>query len=395
MRCHYKLLGIVLITCIQTSFSQKKDHYVEQRNAQKSVMHSSGYIVRVLLDECDWNAEHCWQFLTEKNLWLINPQKTKHNILKCNHKIVVRVHKGTVFVNNTKIKTPFFIKSHNDRISWNNLTYQGSLLVTMYKKRLLLINCIGLEDYIFSVLRSESWPGWPLEVNKVFAIASRSYVISKMYEASHSARPYHVRNTNIHQTYNGIHSTVALKDAVEQTRGIFLAYENRPIVAMFDSCCGGIIPAHVHGIDFSKAPYLARQYACKHCKPCKIFSWRAEYDLMYLEELIKKVVPTIKGLKNIKISKKDRAGLIHEVIIDGSGITKALSGKKFYSLLKEVKSFCFSVHKKGRTIILSGRGYGHHLGLCQWGAREMVRDNWDYKRILQFYYPGTRFMKLI
>lgn len=50
--------------------------------------------------------------------------------------------------------------------------------------------------------------------------------------------------------------------------------------------------------------------------------------------------------------------------------------------------------EKKKKIIFKGVGFGHHLGLCQWGAREMVRDGWDYKRVLQFYYPDTYLMKL-
>ncbi len=63
-------------------------------------------------------------------------------------------------------------------------------------------------------------------------------------------------------------------------------------------------------------------------------------------------------------------------------------------MFKEIKSFCFNIKKKSGKIIFNGRGFGHHLGLCQWGAREMVRDGWDYKQILAFYYPSTNFMRL-
>ena len=68
--------------------------------------------------------------------------------------------------------------------------------------------------------------------------------------------------------------------------------------------------------------------------------------------------------------------------------------KQLYSALRNVKSFYFSMNKKIDKIVFRGKGYGHHIGLCQWGAREMVRQGWDYKSILQFYYPGTTYMQL-
>ena len=72
-----------------------------------------------------------------------------------------------------------------------------------------------------------------------------------------------------------------------------------------------------------------------------------------------------------------------------------ITGKKLYSLVPAVKSFCFFSKKNQKQIMFKGRGYGHHVGLCQWGAREMVRDGWDYRRILQFYYPNTEFKQLV
>jgi stage II sporulation protein D len=188
-----------------------------------------------------------------------------------------------------------------------------------------------------------------------------------------------------------------LKSAVESTRGIFLAHNKKPIIAMFDACCGGVIPAKARGsANFKKAPYLARSYACDFCKRCKLYNWSATYERAYLEETFKKVAPKIKRVKDIAIAKKDAAGLVREVTIKSSNGYHAVPGKKVYSLLKDgIKSFCYTVTKKTEKVIFEGRGYGHHMGLCQWGSREMVRDGWVYKDILQFYYPGTVFMRVV
>ena len=110
--------------------------------------------------------------------------------------------------------------------------------------------------------------------------------------------------------------------------------------------------------------------------------------------LLRQEIPTLKKIQGIKITKKDDAGLIQEIIVKDARHSFLLTGKKLYSLLDAIKSFSFFIHKKGRNIVFKGRGYGHHLGLCQWGAREMVRDAWDYKKILMFYYPNVTFSKL-
>jgi len=66
------------------------------------------------------------------------------------------------------------------------------------------------------------------------------------------------------------------------------------------------------------------------------------------------------------------------------------------SLFPEIKSYCFSVKKDGsKKYIIQGRGYGHHRGLCQWGACALVKDeHWNFVQVLQYYYPGTKLMKL-
>lgn len=357
--------------------------------------------VRVLLDEQKVDADATWTFVVPKDaavggfkIMSADGEHRKKMVHKASTMTVAHKH-GQLYVNGKKVRgTQLFLESDTGHISFAGNTYKGLLWLVKNDAQIMVINCLDIEDYVYSVLRTESWPGWPLEVNKVLAIASRTYVVSMVLNAKKSKRMYHVKNTNEHQTYSGIHSCPITKCAVEETRGMFLSHENKPIVAMFDSCCGGVIPAHIDGVNFADAPYLAREYACTYCKRCKIYSWQAAYSPAELEAAIQKQVPTFKKFNTVTIAKNDKAGLVQEAVFHGLP-QSVLTGKKLYSLLPGIKSFCFSVKKNQDQIVFNGRGYGHHLGLCQWGAREMVRDGWDYKTILQFYYPNTEFMRLM
>jgi len=356
--------------------------------------------VRVLLDECDTRANNEWVFTSEHGFIIADLDGVSKKIYTNKTKLSVSVHGSFFYVDGKRfVKKQWALFPKQGLLEWNGNFYKGAFTFCFQKnKKALLINLVDLQDYIFAVLRSESWPGWPLEVNKVFAVITRSYVMSKVQEAKRLKRPYHIKNTKIHQTYNGHtfekRNDKALQLAVKYTKGLFLAYDGKPIVAMFDSCCGGITPSKMDGVDFKKAPYLARDYPCKHCKRCRLYSWEVEYSIDEWTQLLKKMFPDLKKVRGIWVAKRDDAGLIQEVVIKGAKKNFSLSGKKLYSLLDAVKSFYFSVHKKGRNIVLKGRGYGHHLGLCQWGAREMVRDKWGYKKIIQFYYPNVSFAKL-
>lgn len=354
-------------------------------------------IVRVLLAECDLASSAQWHFTSPEGFTvqaINNGDDKSKKILKVSS-FAVTVQRGSLFCNGKRLKHAVRLRPVCGHGECNGTAYDGDFCIMQHKDSFLCINQVELEDYITAVLRTESWPGWPLEVNKVFAIACRSYGAYKIREAKRSGRPYHVKNSNAHQTYKGRHDMPILKAAVEQTRGIVLGFGGAPILAMFDCCCGGVIPAHIADFDFAKVPYLARTYACTHCKESSLYVWNVSYELAAFEALLAHYKHEIAWLHDIHIVKKDKAGLVAEVKLKGPKKHTIVSGKKLYSLLKEVKSFHFDVQKKAGNIVFTGRGFGHHLGLCQWGARQMVRDGWDYKSILRFYYPGAYFMRLI
>ncbi len=367
--------------------------------------------VRVLLDEQPLGQAD-YRFFNSKGFIVGQSRKDPNKQHTAEPELHVTSKRGVLYANGNRFSgDKMIIAPREGHIEFGGNTYQGIFNIQIAssepeksnskktrnnnaKKQVLLINSIDVEDYIFSVVRSESWPNWPLEVNKVFAIACRSYVIAMAMRAKKTALPYHIRNTNKHQRYDGLHSCPIIARAVEETRGVFLAYKDVPIIAMFDSCCGGVIPAHVAHMNFADAPYLARDYACTHCERCKIYSWETSIAMTEFENLLHGKKKKVGKVRSVKVAKKDKAGLVQEVAVRDAKKTVRLSGKEMYSMIKGVKSYCYSVSKNSDTVHIEGRGYGHHVGLCQWGAREMVRDGWDYKSILEFYYPGTTFMKL-
>jgi stage II sporulation protein D len=307
----------------------------------------------------------------------------------------VQLKKGHLFVNGKKYRQhKLSIASKDGHMRFADKQYDGIISLVLHKNELLIINEVPLEEYICSVLRTESWPGWPLEVNKLFAITSRTYVISMIDEAKKTGRLYDVHNCNRHQTYQGVHDKKILKDAVKQTEGIIMTYNQKPIIAMFDSCCGGIVPADMQGVNFVDAPYLARTTACTYCTHCKIYSWQASFSYDELTDKLKQYLPKKAQVSHIVITKRDKAGLAQELLIQCGKKKTYIDGKQLYSAFKEIKSFCYTITKDKKGITFNGRGYGHHIGLCQWGAREMVRCGWDYRSILKFYYPGIIFSTL-
>lgn len=350
--------------------------------------------IRVLLYEVEHNSpKKVWTISSSSNrLELIYPHNNARK--KINKEIKVTIDKGNIFFNTSKFnKSIAHLKPIEGTLLINEKPYQGSIYIIKHPTGYLFINKLDIEDYICSVLHTESWPGWPLEVNKALAIACRTYAATKILESSKKKRPFHIRNCNKHQTYSGLHHKDILRQAVEETRGVVIGYNNKPILAMFDGCCGGIIPSHIEGYDFSKTPYLSRNYACEFCKDYKIFSWKAEFSKSYLEKVLKENLASLKRLKQI-VTEHDNAGVVKRLIIKDHKTDHFLEGAVLYSLLKEIVSFSYSIEHLKDTIIIKGKGYGHHLGLCQWGAKKMVDLGWSYKQILEFYYPKTNLLRL-
>nr|MBA2306516.1 SpoIID/LytB domain-containing protein [Candidatus Dependentiae bacterium] len=197
-----------------------------------------------------------------------------------------------------------------------------------------------------------------------------------------------------HQVYKGNLRSLSFKKYVEDTKGIVLVHDKKLVLAMFDICCGGIIPANKKGIDFAKAPYLKRSYACTFCKKYKFYAWQYTYSFDRIEAELRKVLPAFGVLRDIKVSSYDPVGVALEIKCRSGNTWFTLTASKFKSLFKELRSLYFSFKKSGRNLIIDGRGFGHLLGMCQRGALGMVEQGHDCKSILKFYYPGATFMRL-
>lgn len=308
--------------------------------------------------------------------------------------------RGNLWVNKKKLAYKrIMIEPNEDVLEYKDKRYAGALSLIYEDGVWHLVNSVGLEDYVCSVLRSESWPGWPLEVNKAFAIMQRSYVMAKVLQARAKRKKgkhivYDIGCTNKDQTYQGMHDFPILRQAVDETKGMVLAYNKKPIMAMYDTCCGGLIPAKMKGVNFTEAPYLARAYPCTFCTNCKVYNWKVTYTLPHCEELCHKASVPLKDLQELRVTKHDKAGVVQEVQLRAGKKWHTITGKKMYNICKDIKSYCFSISQHAKSVTFMGKGYGHHLGLCQWGARQMVDEGWKYKEILNFYYPNTTYMRV-
>lgn len=280
-------------------------------------------------------------------------------------------------------------------IEYEGNKYLGSFIVFQDKKQQYLINSLDIDDYLLSVIKHEGWPGWPTEMNKVLAIACRTYLIWQVLQAQKLDRPYHIESGIKHQTYKGYHACPKLKQAIDETKDLFVAYDGKPALTMYDACCGGVVPGNIDDPDYKRVAYLARMYPCTFCKSYKVYHWSLDFSGDEIIKKLRKDFPKIERISDMSVYKKDKAGLVKKILIVAGNRKIIITEKKMKSLFPELKSYCFGITKVHRRYLIEGKGFGHHRGLCQWGACHLVKhEYWNFKEVLQFYYPGTTLMKM-
>jgi len=352
--------------------------------------------VRVLLADAEKNEVFSWTLYSEEGFMARDAEQGIAQELPAKS-IVVSVKKGRIALNGCRLSGHSVeLIPRSGETGYGDYRYAGTFIVSQRDERLYLVNKVDIEEYLCSVLRWEIYPCWPPEVLEAMAIACRTYLFYHVLKSRGSSgdmerRPFDIRATVAHQAYKGLHEFDGLRRAVEATSGEVMVFNGKPIEAMYEACCGGVIPAHLEGIDFVRAPYLKRDYACTYCKECRDFSWEETFSLADLNEAICSYDDGAMPIIDLHISRKDRAGIVREVKIKTKTGWYRLSGRRINSMFGGVKSLCCTIKKQGKHIVMNGHGWGHHLGLCQRGAAAMAQDGWEHRDILTFYYPGVSF----
>ncbi|MBI5663927.1 MAG: SpoIID/LytB domain-containing protein [Nitrospirae bacterium] len=277
------------------------------------------------------------------------------------------------------------IDSLNGELFINGHFYYGSLEVLKDKNGLYVINNLPFEEYIEGVVAAEIGREWETEALKAQAVISRTY--ATFYKSFNSGNSYHITSSALHQLYKGKNEDPLITDAVKATAGEILTYQNQPIRSFFHATCGGKteLPEEVWKESY---PYLTSVDCFGRNAPYD--NWQRRFSLKEISDAL-----GIGSVKEINISSFTASGRVKTLIItlqDTSGnTTREINATDLRKLLgfKELPSTQFSLAKTGNVIIFTGSGYGHGVGLSQWGALEMARQGKNYREILSHFYPGA------
>lgn len=381
----------------KTSFKNELKKFLNNLkiNFNKIVLICSGVIIgSIILTNNNFNNEVSMKYVP--NIDTSIPYITHYDSEKKDDNISVNndVNETTKNVNNGQIINNNVEKSVNteyinvDNTSTNKTTKSSVSEITIYRSNGSVIN-LNMTDYLIGVVSSEMPASFNLEALKAQSVLARTYALKakqtgKKLTDTVSTQSYididQMKNKwgNSFNTYYN-----KIKNAVENTNGEYLSYNGNYIEALYHSTNNGKTESSLD-VFGNYYPYL--------------ISVSSEYDKnassylrtisMPLDTISNKLGLSLNNDSVISILSYTDGGNIKEININGNNF----SGKKVRELLG-LRSADFDISISDNNANITTRGYGHGVGMSQYGANGMANAGYSYKDILSHYYPGTTLTK--
>ena len=263
--------------------------------------------------------------------------------------------------------------------------YRGGITLERTDKGLTAVNNVNLEHYLYSVIGAEMSPNWPLEALKAQAVAARSYALYQ--REKRGTRSYDLGDTQGWQVYKGLeteaHGTYA---AVEATVGQVMVYNGKIIEAFFHSSSGG----HTENVEdvWTEARAYLRGVP-DYDRGAPVYEWSTRVSVSQLSNLISGVGNII----NMQPAKTTQTGRVLSMKVIGDSGQRTIDGEDLQKLLG-LKSTRFSIQKANGMFQIYGRGFGHGVGLSQWGAHNLALSGANYQQMLYHYYQNASLAQL-
>ena len=268
----------------------------------------------------------------------------------------------------------------------------NNITVRVKRENKNIIEKIPLEKYLIGVLAGEMPVSYEIEALKAQAVAARTYTINKIEQ--NKEKEYDVVDTTNDQVYkdeqqlkeiwkeNYNENTKKIKQAIKETTGEYLTYDGKPIHAFFFSTSSGITE-NCKDVFGENLPYLVSVSSTwDENSP----SYQGELKLTK-EEFCNKLEI---NCNDIKISvERNETNSIKNITINN----KTIKGTDFRFKLG-LKSTNLEIDQEKNNIVIKTKGYGHGVGMSQYGAKELANNGYKYDEILKYYYQGVEFKKI-
>jgi len=297
----------------------------------------------------------------------------------------------------------------NSCVRYDKTSYRGQLhFIPTGDGTFNIVNYVDMESYLAGVLAKELYPSWLPATFGAQAIAARSFALyhRNTFGRTHD---YDVGDDQSSQVYGGIDGeTDKSWNAVRATHGQILTVgtpgSEQSFMTQFSSTCGGIVNGARVIRDASDIEPLRGGQVCRYCINSPQYRW--EPATVTKTELYRALVGTYEearklgGVRTVRVKSQTSYGrMVWVEIIGTNGKPMTIRGEDLrLALLRKgakMHNTLYSMNCRIRDIgdsleFYDGRGFGHGVGMCQWGAQGLAEEGASSEQILQFYYPGSR-----
>lgn len=275
--------------------------------------------------------------------------------------------------------------------------YRGSIQFMIEGGRLTAVNELNIEDYLRGVVPSEMPSDWPAEALKAQAVAARNYALQRV-ETSRG-RDFNLTNDQFSQVYKGYDAETPFTNrAVDETRGMVMLCQGSIITAFFHSSSGGYIE-NSEDVWLNPLAYIKHKED-PYDRNERHYNWQVRYSAEQLMEQIKAAGYEFSKIDDIEVLSYTSSGArVERIMVRGLGLSREpmqveIAKADRVRIALGLKSALFTIDKaydkdgKIESVSFYGNGWGHGLGLSQWGAHGMAAQGYKYQDILKYYYSG-------
>ncbi|MFM7683669.1 MAG: SpoIID/LytB domain-containing protein [Bacteroidota bacterium] len=286
-------------------------------------------------------------------------------------------------------KNENFLETKPIRPNLKSRLYESDFTVQSKNGYLEIVNEIDLENYLEGVVESEAGPGQKTEYYKVQAIISRTYAVK--YWNKHQSSGFNLCDGTHCQAYLHKRNQSSLIDtAVKYTRQIILFDSiNQLASTFFHANCGGqtcepdlVWNQKMEGFSSFKDTFCVHTFQAMWTKKIPLKDWfsfmESKYNFPSWDSLSYSLA--------VNFEQKERKAFYINPVY---GIPLRDLRDAF-----KLKSTFFNCKKEGEFLVITGRGFGHGVGLCQEGAMGMAKYGYNFEQILSFYYPNRNIGKI-
>ncbi len=307
----------------------------------------------------------------------------------------ISVSKGGINIGNRLYgNSELRITSRQDgEIELNNVRYRGEIRILQQSNdKFSVIEEVDLEGFIAGVLGSEMPQSWNEDALRAQAVTARTYAMYK--KKVRRGEVYHLDMLEL--AYKGIAGeTARLNKIVQETKGIVMVYNWNIFPAYFHSTCGGHTENCNHVFGKDGIPPLSG-VSCNYCENSKHSYWSTNISKAEIEKKLRVANIHVSNISTVKTVNPGAGNHGARVEIASAYGSKEMNANDFRLLVgpNNLMSTAFHAKNNGNSITFSGRGWGHGVGLCQYGAQAMAEKGFEWTAILQHYYPQIELVRL-